>query len=71
MRDHQGGPQTAHTTNPVPLLLVNGPADAGLRDGRLADLAPTLLQLLKLARPTEMTGTSLLAATSAQHRASA
>ena len=71
MRDHQGGPQTAHTTNQVPLLLVNGPADTSLRNGRLADLAPTLLQLLQLAKPAEMTGTSLLAATSARHRASA
>jgi 2,3-bisphosphoglycerate-independent phosphoglycerate mutase len=40
-----GGPHTAHTTNPVPVILVGGPAGARLRDGgRLADLAPTLLR---------------------------
>jgi 2,3-bisphosphoglycerate-independent phosphoglycerate mutase len=71
MRDRHGGPRTAHTTNQVPLLLVNGPADMGLRDGRLADLAPTLLQLMKLAQPAEMTGTSLLAAAGVRRRASA
>ena len=38
-----GGPHTAHTLNPVPVILVGGPAGARLRDGRLADLAPTLL----------------------------
>jgi 2,3-bisphosphoglycerate-independent phosphoglycerate mutase len=60
MRDPQtGGPHTAHTTNPVPLLLV-GAGDARLADGRLADLAPTLLELMELAKPPEMTGVSLL-----------
>ena len=38
-----GGPHTAHTLNPVPVILVGGPEGARLRDGRLADLAPTLL----------------------------
>ena len=55
-----GGPHTAHTTNPVPAILVGGPAGARLRDGRLADLAPTLLDLLGLPLPPEMTGRSLL-----------
>jgi 2,3-bisphosphoglycerate-independent phosphoglycerate mutase len=55
-----GGPHTAHTTNPVPVLLHNGPPGATLRDGRLADLAPTLLALLGLPQPAEMTGRSLL-----------
>lgn len=54
-----GEPHTAHTTNLVPVILVNGPQDATLRDGRLADLAPTLLKLMKLPQPTEMTGKSL------------
>ncbi len=54
-------PHTAHTINPVPALLFNGPAGAGLRDGRLADIAPTLLGLLGLPVPAEMTGRSLLA----------
>ena len=56
-----GGPHTSHTTNPVPVILVGGPKGAALRSGRLADLAPTLLQLMQLPQPTEMTGTSLLA----------
>ena len=55
-----GGPHTAHTTNPVPVILVGGPEGAGLRNGRLADLAPTLLQLMGLAVPPEMTGESLI-----------
>jgi len=62
MRDPATGqPHTAHTLNPVPLLLVNPPAGiAGLADGRLADIAPTLLQLLGLGQPASMTGRSLL-----------
>ena len=55
-----GGPHTAHTTNPVPVILYGGPAGATLRDGRLADLAPTLLALMGLPQPAEMTGQSLL-----------
>jgi len=55
-----GGPHTAHTTNPVPVILVGGPAGARLRDGRLADLAPTLLDLMGLPLPPEMTGRSLI-----------
>ena len=54
-------PHTAHTLNPVPLILVGrGTEGLGLRDGRLADLAPTLLALMGLEQPPEMTGTSLL-----------
>ncbi len=62
MRDPDtGGPHTAHTLDPVPALLVNPPADVrGFRDGRLADVAPTLLALLGLAQPEEMTGVSLI-----------
>ena len=55
-----GGPHTAHTLNPVPVILVGGPRGARLRNGRLADLAPTLLDLMGLPRPAEMTGESLL-----------
>lgn len=55
-----GGIHTAHTTNLVPLALFGGPKGAALRDGRLADLAPTLLELMKLPKPDEMTGESLL-----------
>lgn len=55
-----GGPHTAHTLNPVPVVVVGGPEGAGLREGRLADLAPTLLALMGLDQPKEMTGKSLL-----------
>jgi 2,3-bisphosphoglycerate-independent phosphoglycerate mutase len=62
MRDPQtGGPHTAHTTNKVPVLLAGSPAP-GLDDGRLADIAPTLLALMELKQPPEMTGKSLLRA---------
>ncbi|AWB47275.1 2,3-bisphosphoglycerate-independent phosphoglycerate mutase [Gemmobacter aquarius] len=56
-----GGPHTAHTTNPVPVILFGGPAGAVLRGGRLADLAPTVLGLMGLPLPPEMTGRSLIA----------
>ncbi len=60
MRDPAtGGPHTAHTTNPVPVLLMGG--GDRLKDGRLADLAPTLLALMGLRQPAEMTGHSLIA----------
>jgi 2,3-bisphosphoglycerate-independent phosphoglycerate mutase len=55
-----GGPHTAHTTNPVPVVLLGGGATA-LHDGRLADVAPTLLELMGLPKPAEMTGASLIA----------
>jgi 2,3-bisphosphoglycerate-independent phosphoglycerate mutase len=54
-----GGPHTAHTTNPVPVFLVGGKAQA-MDEGRLADLAPTLLSLLGIPQPKEMTGQSLI-----------
>jgi 2,3-bisphosphoglycerate-independent phosphoglycerate mutase len=61
MRDPQtGGPHTSHTTNPVPLLLVGARNRALDGEGRLADIAPTLLELMELPKPKEMTGTSLL-----------
>jgi 2,3-bisphosphoglycerate-independent phosphoglycerate mutase len=63
MRDPQtGGPHTAHTTNPVPLLLVGARNRALAAEGRLADIAPTLLELMELPKPKEMTGASLLRA---------
>ncbi|MGR3591175.1 MAG: 2,3-bisphosphoglycerate-independent phosphoglycerate mutase [Limimaricola soesokkakensis] len=55
-----GGPHTSHTLNPVPVALFGGPEGARLRDGRLADLAPTLLDLMGLDLPPEMTGRSLI-----------
>jgi len=61
MRDPESGEcHTAHTTNPVPVLLVNAPAGLALVDGRLADVAPTLLELMALERPAAMSGRSLL-----------
>jgi 2,3-bisphosphoglycerate-independent phosphoglycerate mutase len=60
MRDPEtGGPHTSHTTNPVPVLLAGG-GNAGLAEGRLADVAPTLLELMGLPQPAEMTGVSLM-----------
>ena len=56
-----GGPHTAHTLNPVPVVLIGGPLGAKMRSGgRLCDLAPSLLELMKLPIPTEMTGQSLI-----------
>jgi len=60
MVDEDGTPHTAHTTNPVPLILVTDPAVAGVRDGKLADIAPTMLELLGLPKPPEMTGESVV-----------
>lgn len=51
---------TAHTTNPVPLILVNYTDGIGIKDGRLCDIAPTLLDMMDLPKPEEMTGNSLL-----------
>ncbi len=60
MRNPDGSPNTAHTTNPVPLIATR--TGLALRDGgRLADVAPTVLELLGVDRPPVMTGTSLLA----------
>ena len=58
-----GGPHTAHTINPVPVIVHNGPAGATLKDGRLADVAPTVLDLMGLDKPAEMTGNSLICRT--------
>lgn len=69
MWDEQGNPWTAHTTNEVPFIVVEGEqlkipghgAEVSLRkDGCLADIAPTILQILGLAQPVEMTGQTLI-----------
>jgi len=62
MIDADGGPHTAHTTNPVPLALITpGGSRPKLRqDGVLADISPTILKLMKLPQPPEMEGKSLL-----------
>jgi 2,3-bisphosphoglycerate-independent phosphoglycerate mutase len=64
MRDPEtGAPHTAHTLNPVPFIVVNPPvAIARVEHGRLADVAPTLLDLLGLPKPAAMTGHSLIVA---------
>ena len=54
-----GEPHTAHTTNVVPLILV-GMDDVSLKEGRLADLAPTMLDIMGIEKPVEMTGNSLI-----------
>ena len=60
MIDYKTGElHTAHTTNPVPLVLI-GREDVKLKEGRLADLAPTMLDLMNLEKPAEMTGESLI-----------
>ncbi len=53
-----GEPHTAHTTNVVPLILVG--KDAKLKEGKLADLAPTILEIMGIEKPTDMTGESLI-----------
>ncbi len=56
-----GLPHTAHTTNPVPFILYHADPSYGLREGGvLADIAPTMLELMGIPQPAEMTGTSLL-----------
>ena len=61
MIDYETGePHTAHTTNPVPLAIVGLPSNRKVKEGRLADLAPTMLDIMGLEKPDEMTGVSLL-----------
>ena len=62
-----GQPHTAHTMNKVPLILVNAPDSVqALADGRLADIAPTVLALMALPQPTAMTGEALIRPASAR-----
>ncbi len=58
MKQEDGSPMTAHTTNPVPFILCG--AGSELRTGRLADIAPTILDVLGLACPPEMDGRTLI-----------
>jgi len=59
VRDEQGRPMTAHTTNPVPFIVTS--KHVKLRDnGILADIAPTMLDLLQLKQPVEMTGQTII-----------
>ena len=78
MWDEAGNPWTAHTTNLVPFILVEGedrkiPGHGTevplIEDGKLSDIAPTILQILKLPQPQEMTGKSLICEASIEARA--
>jgi 2,3-bisphosphoglycerate-independent phosphoglycerate mutase len=61
MRDAAGNVHTAHTLNPVPFILVDDDRKSiQLAEGKLGDIAPTLLELMGIAQPEEMTGRSLL-----------
>ncbi|GAB3297248.1 2,3-bisphosphoglycerate-independent phosphoglycerate mutase [Hymenobacter humi] len=60
MRNEDGTPNTAHTTNLVPCILADNDYVGSLADGKLGDLAPTILELMGLPQPLEMTGQSLL-----------
>ena len=60
MQDEKGEPHTAHTTNPVPLIYIGGSEDYRLQSGKLADIAPTILEILNIEQPGEMSGQSLL-----------
>lgn len=60
MLDENGGPFTAHTTNPVPAILVSDCENIELRHGKLADVAPTLLELMGIQKPERMTGESII-----------
>jgi 2,3-bisphosphoglycerate-independent phosphoglycerate mutase len=55
-----GKPHTAHTSNPVRCILVNAEEGTTLRDGRLSDIAPTMLEILGIDKPEQMTGVSLI-----------
>jgi len=59
MRNEDGSPNTAHTANPVPFILVDKDK-LPVQDGILGDIAPTILDLLGVAQPTEMTQHSLI-----------
>ena len=57
-RHHDGSPHTAHTTNPVPVVLLSEQVTS-MNDGKLADVAPTILKLMQIDQPSEMTGSAL------------
>ncbi|MBK9319963.1 MAG: 2,3-bisphosphoglycerate-independent phosphoglycerate mutase [Bacteroidetes bacterium] len=60
MVNPDGSPNTAHTTNPVPCVLITGDKNIKLASGRLADIAPTILTLMNIPIPSEMTGEVLI-----------
>jgi 2,3-bisphosphoglycerate-independent phosphoglycerate mutase len=60
MRNSDGSAHTAHTTNLVPIIYVSNSPQGKLNSGRLGDIAPTLLKLMHIEQPSEMTGKSLV-----------
>ena len=60
MTNAAGMPHTAHTAVPVPVILVTNESNVTLKSGVLADISPTILQILGINKPEEMTGTSLI-----------
>lgn len=60
MVNPDGSPNTAHTTNPVPCILVSNKPGITIHDGRLADIAPTILNIMGINKPAEMTGDNLI-----------
>lgn len=60
MKNPDGSPFTAHTTNPVPCILLGGPEEAKLSNGKLGDVIPTILKLMDIEKPEEMSGKELL-----------
>jgi len=60
MINEDGSPNTAHTTNPVPCILVDSTFKGTIKDGKLGDLAPTILKMIGVPKPMEMTGDELI-----------
>ncbi|MEH0157886.1 2,3-bisphosphoglycerate-independent phosphoglycerate mutase [Limibacter armeniacum] len=60
MKNPDGSPNTAHTTNPVPCILVDKDFDGTIKDGKLGDIAPTILKLMGIQQPEDMTGDTLI-----------
>jgi len=60
MINEDGSANTAHTLNPVPLFLITNNNHLKIKKGRLADIAPTILSLMDIEQPKEMTGINLL-----------
>ena len=59
MQNEDGSPNTAHTTNPVPMILIDDTLTK-IKDGVLGDVAPTILKMMGVEKPTKMTGKSLI-----------
>jgi 2,3-bisphosphoglycerate-independent phosphoglycerate mutase len=60
VNESDGSPNTAHTTNDVPLILIQPTVQHQIKSGKLADLAPTVLALIGIEKPAEMDGDNLL-----------